>query len=257
MQVMRYIDEDKFGLVKGDTYNVTPCRYQTVTLRNSAGRMLRMRGDQFEPVDPHSTDVVYIGNNCDELNLTHGKTYTVSKFGENDYLFRNDLRETIFISKKLFESVGVTPETVEPTSKVMTFISSSSDLYGLTRGKNYNVSENTEHLYLVRNNLGKLVEVGRQLFVEPGRYRDTQVHRSGAQQLVQERSNGTYDQISDDAKKIMGILGNDDNFTYFYSQIANKLARMKHGYSVEDSILDIAGYAELELEKLRTLSASE
>lgn len=70
-------------------------------------------------------------------------------------------------------------------------------------------------------------------------------------QLIESRSNGTYTQISNDASKIIDTLGTGDNFAYFYSQIANKLARIKHGYSVEDSLLDIAGYAKLELEKLR------
>lgn len=70
-------------------------------------------------------------------------------------------------------------------------------------------------------------------------------------QLIKSRSNGTYAQISNDASKIIDTLGTGDNFAYFYSQIANKLARIKHGYSVEDSLLDIAGYAKLELEKLR------
>lgn len=70
-------------------------------------------------------------------------------------------------------------------------------------------------------------------------------------QLIESRGTSTYAQISDDASKIIDTLGTGDNFAYFYSQIANKLARIKHGYSVEDSLLDIAGYAKLELEKLR------
>lgn len=74
---------------------------------------------------------------------------------------------------------------------------------------------------------------------------------SEAQRLIQSRTNGTYSEISEDAKAIIETLINNDQFTYFYSQIANKLARVKHGYSVEDSLLDIAGYAELELEKWR------
>ena len=68
--------------------------------------------------------------------------------------------------------------------------------------------------------------------------------------LISSRSNGTYNNISDDASAIITTLGTDE-YAYFFSQIANKLARIKHGYSVEDSLLDIAGYATLELEKLR------
>ena len=68
--------------------------------------------------------------------------------------------------------------------------------------------------------------------------------------LISSRSNGTYNQISDDASAIITTLGTDE-YAYFFSQIANKLARIKHGYSVEDSLLDIAGYAKLELDKFR------
>ena len=67
---------------------------------------------------------------------------------------------------------------------------------------------------------------------------------------VSVESNGTYNQISDDASAIIATLGTDE-YAYFFSQIANKLARIKHGYSVEDSLLDIAGYAKLELDKFR------
>ena len=70
------------------------------------------------------------------------------------------------------------------------------------------------------------------------------------EELIESRSNGTYNQISDDASAIIATLGTDE-YAYFFSQIANKLARIKHGYSVEDSLLDIAGYAKLELDKLR------
>ena len=70
-------------------------------------------------------------------------------------------------------------------------------------------------------------------------------------QLIESRGSSTYAQISNDASKIIDTLGTGDDFAYFYSQIANKLARIKHGYNVEDSLLDIAGYAKLELEKLR------
>ena len=69
-------------------------------------------------------------------------------------------------------------------------------------------------------------------------------------EIIESRSNGTYSQISDDASAIIATLGTDE-YAYFFSQIANKLARIKHGYSVEDSLLDIAGYAKLELEKFR------
>ena len=81
-------------------------------------------------------------------------------------------------------------------------------------------------------------------------YQDVEF-KTEAQVLVSSRSNGKYREISEDAKAIIETLINDDQFTYFYSQIANKLARIKHGYSVEDSLLDIAGYAELELKKWR------
>lgn len=70
------------------------------------------------------------------------------------------------------------------------------------------------------------------------------------EELIESRSNGTYSQISDDASAIIATLGTDE-YAYFFSQIANKLARIKHGYSVEDSLLDIAGYAKLELDKFR------
>ena len=70
------------------------------------------------------------------------------------------------------------------------------------------------------------------------------------EELIESRSNGTYNQISDDASAIIATLGTDE-YAYFFSQIANKLARIKHGYSVEDSLLDIAGYAKLELDKFR------
>lgn len=70
------------------------------------------------------------------------------------------------------------------------------------------------------------------------------------EELIESRSNGTYNQILDDASAIIATLGTDE-YAYFFSQIANKLARIKHGYSVEDSLLDIAGYAKLELDKFR------
>lgn len=71
------------------------------------------------------------------------------------------------------------------------------------------------------------------------------------EELIESRSNGTYNDISDTASEIIKALGTDSKYTYFFSQIANKLARIKNGYSVEDSLLDIAGYAKLELEKER------
>lgn len=70
-------------------------------------------------------------------------------------------------------------------------------------------------------------------------------------ELIENRSNGTYSDISDTASAIIEALGTDSEYTYFFSQIANKLARVKNGYSVEDSLLDIAGYAKLELDKYR------
>lgn len=70
-------------------------------------------------------------------------------------------------------------------------------------------------------------------------------------ELIESRSNGTYNDISDTASEVIKALGTDSKYTYFFSQIANKLARIKNGYSVEDSLLDIAGYAKLELEKER------
>ena len=70
------------------------------------------------------------------------------------------------------------------------------------------------------------------------------------EELISSRSNGTYNQISNDASAIIATLGTDE-YAYFFSQIANKLARIKHGYSIEDSLLDIAGYAKLELDKFR------
>ena len=74
--------------------------------------------------------------------------------------------------------------------------------------------------------------------------------KNEVEELISSRSNGTYNQISDDASAIIATLGTDE-YAYFFSQIANKLARIKHGYSVEDSLLDIAGYAKLELDKFR------
>lgn len=70
------------------------------------------------------------------------------------------------------------------------------------------------------------------------------------EEIIASRSNVTYNQISDDASAIIATLGTDE-YAYFFGQIANKLARIKHGYSVEDSLLDIAGYAKLELDKFR------
>lgn len=70
-------------------------------------------------------------------------------------------------------------------------------------------------------------------------------------ELIESRSNGTYSDISDTASAIIEALGTDSEYTYFFSQVANKLARVKNGYSVEDSLLDIAGYAKLELDKYR------
>lgn len=69
--------------------------------------------------------------------------------------------------------------------------------------------------------------------------------------LIESRGNGTYNDISDTASEIIKALGTDSKYTYFFSQIANKLARIKNGYSIEDSLLDIAGYAKLELDKER------
>lgn len=74
--------------------------------------------------------------------------------------------------------------------------------------------------------------------------------KNEVEELIASRSNGTYNQISDDASAIIATLGTDE-YAYFFGQIANKLARIKHGYSVEDSLLDIAGYAKLELDKFR------
>lgn len=74
----------------------------------------------------------------------------------------------------------------------------------------------------------------------------------GVEELIKSRSNGTYDDISDTASEIIKSLGVDTKYAYFFSQIANKLARIKNGYSVEDSLLDIAGYAKLELDKFRS-----
>lgn len=71
------------------------------------------------------------------------------------------------------------------------------------------------------------------------------------EELIDDRGGESYGDISDTASEIIKALGTDSKYTYFFSQIANKLARIKNGYSVEDSLLDIAGYAKLELEKER------
>lgn len=68
--------------------------------------------------------------------------------------------------------------------------------------------------------------------------------------LIESRTSDKYNEIAKDASAIIETLSGGE-YTYFFSQIANKLARIKHGYSVEDSLLDIAGYAKLELEKFR------
>lgn len=71
------------------------------------------------------------------------------------------------------------------------------------------------------------------------------------EELIEDRGSESYSDISDTASAIIKALGTDSEYTYFFSQIANKLARVKNGYSVEDSLLDIAGYAKLELDKFR------
>lgn len=71
------------------------------------------------------------------------------------------------------------------------------------------------------------------------------------EELIDDRGSESYSDISDTASEIIKALGTDSEYTYFFSQIANKLARVKNGYSVEDSLLDIAGYAKLELDKFR------
>lgn len=76
------------------------------------------------------------------------------------------------------------------------------------------------------------------------------------EELIDDRGSDSYSDISDTASEIIKALGTDSEYTYFFSQIANKLARVKNGYSVEDSLLDIAGYAKLELDKFRSKNES-
>lgn len=117
----------------------------------------------------------------------------------------------------------------------------------LTIGKVYEVVEEDDRY----NTYSIVGDSGIENTYARDRFKDVSFKHDEVDELIASRSNGTYDQIAEDAKAIMDVLGQNDEYTYFYSQIANKLARLKHRYSEEDSLLDIAGYAKLELDRFR------